>query len=131
MVLSCHYLCISIIQNTQKAGVLDILSQYLKAAMRCKQKNFRGITLNNILAKIYSQILLNRLTEWTEEYRKISNCQFGYQKGKSTTDCIFILNSVVSKVLNSGQQLYAVFIDYEKCFDKIDHIFIRQKLILD
>ena len=87
-------------------------------------KNYCGITLNNILAKIYSQVLLNRLTEWTEKYSKISNCQFDYQKGKSTTDCIFILNSVVSKVLNSGQKLYAVFIDYEKCFDKIDHIFL-------
>ena len=42
-------------------------------------KNYRGITLNNILAKIYSQILLNRLTVWNEKYDKISNCQFGFQ----------------------------------------------------
>ena len=48
---------------------------------------------------------------------------------KHTTDCIFMLNSIISKVLNSGQKLYAVFIDYEKCFDKIDHIFLWQKLI--
>ena len=76
-------------------------------------------------------IFLLYITEWTEKYSKISNCQFGYQKKKNNTDCIFILNSVVSKVLNSGQKLYAVFIDYEKCFDKIDHIFLWQKLILE
>ena len=92
-------------------------------------QNYRGITLNNILAKIYSQVLLNRLTAWTEKHEKISECQFGYQKGKSTTDCIFILHSIISKVLHSGQKLYTVFIDYGKCFDKINHSFLWQKLI--
>ena len=87
-------------------------------------KSYRGITLNNILAKIYSQILLNRLTVWAEKYDKISNCQFGYQKGKSTTDCIFILHSIIAKVLNSSQKLYSIFIDYEKAYDKINHIFL-------
>ena len=92
-------------------------------------KNYRGITLNNILAKIYSQILLNRLTVWAEKYDKISNCQFGYQKGKCTTDCIFILHSIIAKVLNSGQKLYSIFIDYEKAYDKINHIFLWQKML--
>ena len=94
-------------------------------------KNYRGITLNNILAKIYSQILLNRLTSWAEKYDKISNCQFGYQKGKSTTDCIFILHSVILKVLNNDQKLYSIFIDYEKCYDKINRLFLWQKLIAE
>ena len=63
-------------------------------------KNYRGITLINILAKIYSQILLNRLLKWSNKYDKIDNKQFGFQKGKSITDCIFILHSIISKVLN-------------------------------
>lgn len=45
-------------------------------------KNYRGITLINILAKIYSQLLLNRLTKWSDKHDKIPN-QFGFQKGKS------------------------------------------------
>ena len=85
--------------------------------------------LNNILAKIYFQILLNRLTAWTEKYDKISNCQFSHQKGKSTTDCIFILHFIIAKVFNSGQKLYSIFIDYEKCYDKINHLFLWQKML--
>jgi hypothetical protein len=34
-------------------------------------KNYRGITLINIIAKIYSQVLLNRLTKWSSKYNKI------------------------------------------------------------
>ena len=46
------------------------------------QKNYSGITLNNIIAKVCSQILLNRLTDWTEKHENISDCQFGYQNIK-------------------------------------------------
>ena len=88
--------------------------------------NYRGITLLNVLAKVYSQLLLKRLTYWTEMYDKITNSQFGFQKRKSIIDCIFILQSVVSKVLSKGQKLYYVFIDDEKCFDKIDRAFLWQ-----
>ena len=91
--------------------------------------NYRGITLINVLVKVYSQLLLNRLTYWTEMYDKITNSQFGFQKRKSIIDCIFILQSVVSKVLSKGQKLYYVFIDYEKCFDKIDRAILWQKLL--
>ena len=54
-------------------------------------------------------------------------------KGKSTVDCIFILNSIIAKTLNSGQKLYAVFIDYEKCvyFFKNGHWNRTQKHIAD
>ena len=55
-------------------------------------KNYRGITLINILGKIYSQILLNRLTKWSIEKDKIIPNQFGFQKGRSTVDCIFIFS---------------------------------------
>ena len=67
-------------------------------------KNYRGITLINILANIYSQILLNRLTAWSDKHDKLSKNQFGFQKGKSIIDCIFILHSVIMKVLTSKKK---------------------------
>ena len=87
-------------------------------------QNYRGITLINIVAKIYSQLLLNRLTKWSTNQEKISKQQFGFQKGKSVVDCVFLLHSIISKVLNDGEKLYCVFIDYEKCFDRIDRTYL-------
>ena len=91
--------------------------------------NYRGITLINILGKIYSQILLNRLNKWAEKEKKILNNQFGFQKGKSTVDCIFTLHSIIAKTLDAGEKLYCIFIDYEKAFDKIDRSLLWQKLL--
>ena len=108
-----------------------IISPIFKKGDTNEASNYRGITLINTLSKVYSQLLLNRLTGWSEKYEKISQNQFGFQKGKSVIDCIFILHTVISKVLSKGQKLYCIFIDYEKCFDKIDRSLLWQKLLAE
>lgn len=92
-------------------------------------KNYRGITLINIIAKIYSQVLLNRLTKWAVKNNKIVDNQYGFQKGKSTIDCVFLLHAIIAKTLNSGKKLYCCFVDFEKCFDTLNRTYIFQKLI--
>ena len=39
-------------------------------------KNYRGITLINIISKIYSQILLNRLTKWSIDNETLIDNQY-------------------------------------------------------
>ena len=67
--------------------------------------NYRGITLSNVLAKIFSHILLKRINKWSDEHDKINDNQFGFQKSKSTVDCIFVLsNYIKSNQWQCGQQ---------------------------
>ena len=54
--------------------------------------NYRGIALINILAKLYSELLHDRLIKWALENEKIISNQYGFQKNKSTVDCIFIFH---------------------------------------
>lgn len=49
-----------------------------------------------------------------------------FQSGKSTTDCIFLLNASFAKT--QKQNLYCCFIDFEKCFDKIDRFNLWQNI---
>ena len=92
-------------------------------------KNYRGITLINIISKIFSQIILNRFTKWSAKNETLIDNQFGFQKGKSTIDCIFILHSIIAKTLNSNKKLYCAFVDFEKCFDKINRGYLFKKLM--
>ena len=66
------------------------------------------------MGKIYSQILLNRLNKWAEEEVKILDNQFGFQKGKSTVDCIFTFYSIIAKTLGSKEKLYCVLLITKK-----------------
>ncbi len=72
---------------------------------------------------------MNRLKEWSNNNKKITPNQFGFQKGKSISDCIFILQSIITKTLNEKEKLYCVFIDYQQFFDRIDHEFLWHKLM--
>ena len=94
-------------------------------------KNYRGITLINIISKIYLQILLNRLTKWSIDNETLIDNQFGFQKGKSTISCNYILHSVIARTLALKKKLYCCFIDYEKCFDKITRSHLFHKLITE
>ena len=40
-----------------------------------------------------------------------------------------LLQSIVAKTLNSKKKLYCAFVDFEKCFDRLDRVFIWQKLL--
>ena len=71
--------------------------------------NFRGITLNNIISKIYSNLLVNRLTKWSDKHQKFIDNQLGFQKGNSTVECIFIIHALISKTLASKKKTLCCF----------------------
>ncbi|XP_053380261.1 uncharacterized protein LOC128548803 [Mercenaria mercenaria] len=82
-------------------------------------QNYRGITLVSSISKMFTSILNKRMSDWSRENNIISDSQFGFKKGLSTTDAIFCLHSVISHMLNNGKRFYSTFIDMRKCFDSV------------
>ena len=81
--------------------------------------NYRGITLLSVLGKLFTRIINNRLDQWAEMYDIYIEAQYGFRKGRSTTDCIFVLHNVINSYIENGNKLYTFFIDYSKAFDYI------------
>ena len=82
--------------------------------------NCRGMAISSCLSKLYSVILLNRLTEEGNKRQLISVNQIGFQKGKRTTDHIFVLQTVIDKtVKHEKQELFVAFIDFRQAYDSI------------
>ena len=102
----------------------------LKMGTRMIPKTIGGITLIINLWQIYSQILLNRITKWTDIYEKLSKNQFGFQKGKSTIDCISALYSIITSFAVWLENIL-LFLDYEKTFDRVDRSILWRILIYE
>ena len=69
------------------------------------------------------KIILNRLKPQAEKV--IVEEQAGFRAGRSTTEQIFNLRILCEKYIQHQQDLYHVFIDFKKAFDRVWHAALR------
>ena len=128
------YLC-KIYNKIYESGVYpeqwtkSIIVPIYKKGDRTNPANYRGISLINSMSKIFSLCLRNRLNHWCETEQVLNDSQFGFRDKRSTVDCVFILNSIIQKVLSNNKKLYCAFIDYKSCFDTITTDALWVKLV--
>ena len=84
---------------------LKIVCLY-KKGLKSLAENYRALSIGSNLSKIVPHIILNRLQDTYEE--NISETQFGFRKGRSTCDAIFIIKNVIQK--HTGP-LVLIFVD--------------------
>ena len=72
---------------------------FYKKGDKSNPSNYRGITIIHVIVKHFSLVLRNRINKWCEETETLNNLQFGFRDERSTADCIFILHSIIQKVL--------------------------------
>ena len=65
------------------------------------------------------KIMLKRLKSQTEKV--IAEEQAGFRAGRSTTEQTFSLKILCEKYLQHQQDLYHVFTDFKKAFDRVWH----------
>ncbi|PIK54276.1 endonuclease-reverse transcriptase [Apostichopus japonicus] len=58
----------------------------------------------------------------------VSEVQFGFRSGKSTTDAIFALKTITSAYYRAHTPLHLIFVDYKKAFDSVNHALLMEKL---
>jgi hypothetical protein len=80
-------------------------------------KNYRGISLTCIAAKIYNKLLLNRIFPALNPILRRN--QNGFRKGRSTIAQILALRRIVEEMNNGNKELTIVFVDFKKAFDSI------------
>ncbi|GFR80696.1 RNA-directed DNA polymerase from mobile element jockey [Elysia marginata] len=66
--------------------------------------NYSGISLLNVLGKIFSHVLNSRLKLWTDANKLIPEAQGGFRSAYSTVDNIFVLQSMVQKYLGKEKE---------------------------
>ena len=79
---------------------------------------YRTISLISHLSKVMLKIILYRLKPQAEKI--IAEEQAGFRAGRSTTE-IFNLRILCVKYFQHQQDLYQVFIDFKKAFDRVWH----------
>ena len=90
-------------------------------------KNYRGITLTYIAAKIYTALLRNRIEPKIDNIlRKNQN---GFRRNRSTTSQILTIRRILEGVRAKNLQVTLLFVDFIKAFDSIHRGKMEQILL--
>ena len=107
----------------------DVVSLYKKGS-RSDPSNYRPISLTSILARMYERMIRGRLVAIIEPV--LSRYQFGFRKGRSTLDCLTILQQRIHDAMRrkslKARRLPVAFLDLHKAFDSVHHRSLLYKL---
>jgi hypothetical protein len=90
--------------------------------------NYRPISILPAINKICEKFFANKITSFLNKNNIISTNQFGFQRGKGTTDALKFLNDTITVALNNNEIICAAFIDLQKAFDSINRTILITKL---
>jgi len=71
--------------------------------------------------KVVERIFEHRIRQQID----VDDTQFGFMKGKGTTDAIFTVRQMQKNFRVKGKKLYFGFVDLEKAFDRVSREVIR------
>ena len=100
--------------------------------------SYRGIALASSMYKLYTAILNNRITLWSDQNGKIVDDQNGFRKKRSTIDQVSSLTNIIETRKKLKQSTFCAFIDFKKAYDFIDrdklwgrltHIGVSNKMV--
>ena len=91
--------------------------------------NYRGISLLNCIAKVFTSIIARRINSWAEEKSLLPEAQAGFRSGRSCSDNLFVLQTAIhEQIRTSGNSLFCTFVDFKQAFDSVNHNVLWQKL---
>lgn len=81
--------------------------------------NYRGITLNSCVAKIYNRIFATAISDFAERTDLLTETQGGFRTNHQCQDHIFTLKSITATRLSEGKKTFLAFLDFKKAFDTV------------
>ena len=99
----------------------NFLKPIYKKGEHDNPNNFRGLAIGSAFSKLFSMVLLKRLTIFVNSKKLLSPNQIGFSKGHNTSDHIFLMQTLIEKVVKRDKRkLYTAFIDFKKAYDTVD-----------
>ncbi|XP_057292368.1 uncharacterized protein LOC130618404 [Hydractinia symbiolongicarpus] len=90
--------------------------------------NYRPISLLPVVSKIFEKVMFDRLYNFVTKMNLLHSKQYGFQKNKSTDQAILDLQANIVERLEKGEISCAIFLDFAKAFDTVNHRILIQKL---
>ena len=114
------------VDNRLRVGLAVQL--YKSKGVRSNPNNYHGITLLDIIGKIYCELINKRMTLYCEENGILSEFQNGFMRYRSGAHHLFCMLKSL-KILKLRNEIARIFfLDYRKAFDTVHHVIMFNRL---
>ena len=79
----------------------------------------RPITLLESFRKILNNVLTKRLSKTLFEHKLLKGFNFGFQPGKSTSNLLFILRTIIDDANSTRKNILLAVLDVFKAYDSV------------
>ena len=97
---------------------------------RKEPSSYRPISLTSVIMRSFEKVIKRQLVAYFEENNLINDSQHGFRKGRSCLTQLLTHYDEILRQIEDGNQVNVLYIDFEKCFDKIDFNILLNKLKL-
>jgi hypothetical protein len=104
----------------------NIITLLHKKGDKNEINNYRPISLMSNIYKVFSKVILGRITKVLEENQPVE--QAGFRKNYATIDHIHVIKQIIEKFHEYNKHYYIAFVDYNKAFDSLKHSEIWKSL---
>lgn len=105
---------------------LCIVSSIFKNGDRSVVSNYRLICKQNVMAKIFENIVATKLSSLLKNI--IIGEQHGFVKGRSVTTNLVLYHDYTCNAVERGEQVYSIYTDVRKAFGSVNHALLAGKL---
>lgn len=125
-----HY----ILSNILNTGVIptqmkvSLIRPIYKGGQKQQYNNYRPIAILPTISCLLEKIIHKRMISFCEKYKLLSNTQYGFCEGRSTTTLLEDLSDYVNDKIDNNKIVISLFLDLRKAFDTIDHTLLLNKL---
>ena len=90
--------------------------------------NYRAICLMSTVAKVFSDIINNRIVYYMETRQLFADEQNGFRRMRSCIDHLYVLTSIIRNRKKDNLPTYVCYIDFTRAFDSVNHSLLWYKL---
>ncbi len=86
------------------------------------------MSLTSNIGKILERIIRDEILSFIDKKKIIKNCQHGFRNKKSCLTNLLEFMEHVAQQLDKAEPVDAIYLDFQKAFDKVPHERLLRKL---
>ena len=108
--------------------MISYLSSIVTKSLSCTISEILSLISQKIFCKLFESVIRDSIVHCLETNALILDSQHGFRKGLSCLSNLLTFLDLVYSMIDSGNNVDVIFMDFAKAFDKVPHVRLGRKL---